>query len=179
MLCLKSSQTNIKNLSTLLAVLSIFISTNQILEAQKVWKLGFDAELQNYTRIIRRYEQQDNFDINKKYTIVQGGLYQLRPKYYHTPYNQKSDDLLNISYIPGFSGESVIQYQTVPTYLSKNPYIYTFTPTANDIQNILKASSWPHKDSIHIGDYWIMLILNHKGLTSLRRRYLHTQIKEP
>ncbi len=178
MFTLRSSYLFIKNISITLAILTIFTSQNLLLEAQKVWKLGFEAELKTYRRIINTYEQFDTFNQSKKYTIINTGYLKLREKFYHTPYTQKSDDLLNISYIPGLNAGTAIKYQTLPTYTSPNSYIYTFTPDQKAISSIIKADTYPNPNSISIGDYWIMIILNNQALHILRRRYLNTQLKE-
>lgn len=176
MLTLRSTNLFIKNISITLAVFTILTSQNLLFEAQKVWKFGFDAELKTYRRIINTYEQFNNFNKDKKYTIINTGYLKLREKYYHTPYTKKSDDLLNISYIPGLNAGTTIQYQTLPSYISPNSYIYTFSPDKEALSSIIKGDTYPNPNSISIGDYWIMIILNNQALRILRRRYLQHKI---
>ncbi|MBR5598532.1 MAG: glucosyltransferase domain-containing protein, partial [Alphaproteobacteria bacterium] len=133
---LKTSNLLIKNLSTTLAVFCILTSSNLLFEAQKVWKLGYETELKIYKRIINTYEQFEDFNTNKKYTIVNSGYLKMRPKFYHTPFTKKSDDLLDISFVPGFNPATVLQYQTTPSYINDNIYIYNFKPDTKALNSI-------------------------------------------
>jgi hypothetical protein len=47
-ICLKSNKKYLKNLSILFSIFTILISINSLFDAQKVWKLGFDTELNLY-----------------------------------------------------------------------------------------------------------------------------------
>ena len=60
-LALRSKSTFIKNLATLFALFSIIQSANTLFEAQKVWKLGFDAEMKAHERIVSRIENHKDF----------------------------------------------------------------------------------------------------------------------
>jgi hypothetical protein len=171
-LTLKSKSLITKNLATLLAIFSILQSTNTLFEAQKVWKLGYDAELKTFKRIIKTYEQSPNFIPEKRYIIVQGGSHSLRDRFYHTPYKINSEDLLDISYVPAMNSSVTINYHKPFEYADPTAYVYTFTPNQTAKDFIQQASPWPNKNSISIGEYWIMLVLNQQGLNYLKSKYL-------
>ena len=171
-LTLKSKSLITKNLATLLAIFSILQSTNTLFEAQKVWKLGYDAELKTFKRIIKTYEQSPNFIPEKRYIIVQGGSHSLRDRFYHTPYQINSEDLLDISYVPAMNSSVTINYHKPLEYADPTAYVYTFTPNQTAKDFIQQASPWPSKNSVSIGEYWIMLVLNQQGLNYLKSKYL-------
>lgn len=97
-----------KNLAYI-ALFFIIISNYQTLSyAQKIWKQGFLAEANLSDRIIKRIENHPKFDINKKYTFLQGGVLNFRGRF-HTP----------------------IAHETVDTYFITAPYIPWHLPTKN------------------------------------------------
>ena len=174
MLCisLRTNQKLTQNLTFLCCILSIFFNINTLLNAQKVWKLGFDTELNIYKRIKKRYEKSPIFNQYRKYIIVQGGSPSFRGKYYTTPYTHSSDDLLDISYVPGLNSGVMLNYYTSPEYADTTSYSYTFQPNQEALDYLKKASPWPSINSIYVGSYYIMLILDKSGLNTLRSNYL-------
>ena len=169
---LKSKNTGIKNLITVTAFISIILNTYTLFEAQKVWKLGFDAELSMYKRIAKRFQTDPLFNINNHYIVVQGGSPSFRQRFYHNPYQKESDDLLAISYVPGMASGVMWNYYAPHNYTDKTSYVYNFRPDAEIQNKLINAKPWPHAESIAVGGYWILLPLTPEGLADLRHHYL-------
>lgn len=161
-----------QNLAFICCLFSIFINTNTLLNAQKVWKLGFETELNLHKRVNKRYENSPLFNQYGKYIIVQGGSPSFRHKYYTTPYSHTSDDLLDISYVPAMNSGVMLNYYTSPEYADTTAYVYTFRPDAQAIEYLKTASPWPSINSTYIGGYYIIKILDQQGLNYLRSQYL-------
>lgn len=169
---LKSKTQYIKNIANLIAVISICISINNLYEAQKVWKLGFESEMKAYKRIIKRFESAPLFNQLNRYIVVQGGALTFRSKYYHESYQYPSDDLLNISYVPGMASGVMWNYYAPKDYTDTKSYVYTFRAQEDFKRELEKATVWPKEGSIEVGAYWILLSLTREGLEYLKNQYL-------
>lgn len=172
-LIIKSKKQYIKNIANLAALISICISINSLYEAEKVWKLGFDAEMKTYKRIVKRFEAAPLFSHTNRYIVVQGGTLAFRNKYYHESYQYASDDLLDISYVPGMASGVMWNYYAPKDYTDTTSYVYTFNPQADFKQALTQATVWPKEGSVIVGGYWIMLSLTPEGRAYLRQHYLH------
>lgn len=172
---LKSSNTILKNISYICVILCIITNINSLAEAQKVWNLGFNAELNLYKRIQNRFKSSNRFYPNNKYIVVQGGAPSMRQRFYHTSHTHNSDDLLSISYVPGMNSGVMFNYYTYPEFADKNSFTYTFRPDNEAIDFLLNASPWPSANSIKVGNYWIMIIMDNQALNALRKSYLRYQ----
>lgn len=167
----KSKQQLIKNISYVCAIICIYSNTITLIEAQKVWKLGFDAELSLYNRILKRYEISSNFIPTFKYTIIQGGAPSLRHKYYQETYKYPSDDLLSTSYVPGMNSGIMWNYYAPQEYANNRSYFYNIQ-NSNEIQKIIAhAQPYPHKDSVIVQNNNIYLFLTPNGINSLKSLY--------
>ena len=162
----------LKNLGFLLAIMSICSSSVALFEAEKVWHLGFIGEMNLYKRIEKRFSQDEKFSPNNHYIIVQGGSPEFRSKFYHTPYNHDSDDLLSISYVPGMASGVMWNYYAKKNYADETSYVYTFRADEEIKQKLREIKPWPDKSSINVGGYWILLPLTPNGLENLQARYL-------
>ena len=161
----------IKNISYVCAIICIYSNTITLIEAQKVWKLGFDAELSLYNRILKRYEISSNFIPTFKYTIIQGGAPSLRHKYYQETYKYPSDDLLSTSYVPGMNSGIMWNYYAPQEYANNRSYFYNIQ-NSNEIQKIIAhAQPYPHKDSVIVQNNNIYLFLTPNGINSLKSLY--------
>lgn len=169
---LKSNRRIYQNLAYLSSIISIIISTCALFEAQKVWHLGFSAEINLYKRISKRFQQEPLFSPNNHYIIVQGGSPEFRSRYYHTAYNHNSDDLLSISYVPGMASGVMWNYYAPTNYADLTSYVYTFRPDARIKDSLRRARPWPDEKSIAVGGYWIFIGLTPSGIDMLKERYL-------
>ena len=169
---LKSSNKILKNISYICIILCLIFNTNALLDAQKTWNLGFNAELSLYKRIQNRFKSSDRFNPQRKYIVIQGASPSLRNRFYHTPYTHQSDDLLSISYIPGMNSGVMFNYYTYPEFADKRSFVYTFSPDQEAKEFLQQATPWPSLNSIKVGNYWIMIILDKSSLNYLRHNYL-------
>lgn len=188
-----SSTQFFKNLGTLLAVAVIFVSANNLFEAEKVWKLGFESEMKLFRRAGARFMSSQAFSLDQKYIMVQGGVTSYRPRFYHETYDIKSDDLLNISYVPTLNPGVMWNYYALKDFAIPTSYQYILQPDEATINQIKQAQNWPHKNSTIISvmpwqqyllstseknipattaqQPWIMLLSTENGAESLRRNY--------
>lgn len=167
-----------KNLAVLGAAAAAAIAVNCLFEAQKVWKLGFDAEMKLYRRAAARFMTSPDFSPGHRYIMVQGGSPAFRPRFYHTPYHYGSDDLLGISYVPGMNPSVMWNYYGVAEYADPSAYVYTFRPDAAAAAAIGNARPWPAPQSTLVqpaaspaGQNIILLILSPEGLSALKSTY--------
>lgn len=167
-----------KNLAILGAAAAAAIAGNCLFEAQKVWKLGFDAEMKLYRRAAARFMASPDFSPGNNYIMVQGGSPAFRPRFYHTPYSRASDDLLGISYVPGMNPSVMWNYYGVAEYADSAAYVYTFRPDAASAAAIGSARPWPASQSTLVlpaaspaGQNIILLILSPEGLSGLKNTY--------
>ena len=168
---LKSKKGFIKNLTTLCALICIIYNAHTLLEAQKVWKLGFDAELSVYKRIIKRFESNPMFHINRYYTMIQSGYPTLRYKYYHTPYQYNSDDLLSMSFVPAMNTGVMWNYYGQEAFASTTSYVYTTPKSPLLSKAIEKADVWPKENSVIVLHNQIITVLTKDGLSYLHQQY--------
>ena len=167
----------LKNLATAAAIAAIAVSANNLFDAQKVWKLGFDAEMKLYRRIAARFMASPDFLPGARYIMVQGGSLTFRPRFYHTPYEHSSDDLLNTSYVPGMNPAVMWNYYGVTEYGDPKSYVYTLRPTASDAEIIRRAVPWPSPKSAKVINAdsslqnWIMLIMTPNGHAAVKNTY--------
>ncbi len=172
-LILKSPRSCCKNLGLLAAAAAIWFGALSLFEAEKVWKLGFDNELKLYRRIGKRFEASPNFNPAAQYIIVQDNAApSLRARYYHTPYAHPSDDLLDISYVPGLNAAVMWNYYADPEYADKPAYVYRFRPDDAARHALQNAKPWPAPESVAVGAYWIMYFLSPTAIPSLQNAYL-------
>lgn len=170
-LCLKQAPRLLKNLVLLLATLGLIINTHTLFAAQKVWKLGFDAERNLYKRVLKRYETAPLFNLNSHYIMVQGGAPAFRSRYYHTPYTHASDDLLGISYTPGLNAGVMWNFDSPREYADKTAYVYTFKPDTDALKALQTAAPYPAMQSVQVGAYWILVTFSPESINQLRTRY--------
>ena len=170
---LKSKSVILKNISHILVIFSIIINISVLFEAQKVWHLGYITELNLYKRILKRHETSPNFHLySNSYIMIQAGSPSYRSKYYHTPYLHPSEDLLDISYIPGMNSGVMWNYFSQYEYANTTSYVYNFIPDNNFINFIKNAKPWPSINSTAVGYSWISTILDENSLETLKKRYI-------
>ena len=167
----------LKNLATAAAIAAITVSAHNLFDAQKVWKLGFDAEMKLYRRAAARFMSSPDFFPSARYIMVQGGSPSFRPRFYHTPYEHGSDDLLDTSYVPGMNPAVMWNYYGVTEYGDPKSYVYTLRPTASDAEIIRRAVPWPSPKSAKVINAdsslqnWIMLIMTPNGHAAVKNTY--------
>ncbi len=149
-----------KNLTVLLATLSIFYSSVTLFEAQKVWHFGFTTEMSLFKRVIKTYEARPDFLPHGKYAVIQAGSPAFRHKFYQESFRFGSDDLLGVSYVPGMNGGVMINYYAPYEYADETSHVYSFAPTEEFYTATANAPAYPKDGSIRLGRNWIYFNLN-------------------
>lgn len=147
-----------------LAIIITFMSIVRDVYTQKVWKLGFDAEMKAHERIVSRLEEMPNFYAHQKYRILQIGSLSLRKNFYRqTPNEKVSLDLLTTSFTPQFMSRIVYNFYYPEDIFYNNARIDDLSPQGREyIQT--KARVWPMQGSIFIDGDIIILVLTEDGL---------------
>lgn len=169
-LIIKPGTPLIKRLGYVLAVLLIFINFVRDAYALKVWKFGFDAESKLAERIITRLEKLPEFNISKKYTLLQIGEVPLRAKYYVKSSGEQPDaPLLDAAWYPEgassdaynfFYQEDIFEKDGTPEAL-RTPEIREYI--------LNRARPWPARESLFISGSYIVIVLSDQKLERLRR----------
>ncbi len=141
--------------------------------AQKVWKLGFDAEMQILNRITERIEQHPNFNPNRQYHFHQIGDITLRPQYYHGIYDKNDVFLLTIPYLAIWQSGNLAEFYSPYNYVRHDSQLSLsdITPEVYDFF-MSKAKTWPHENSIYVINNTIFVILNTKDLDEFKNKLL-------
>lgn len=166
-----------KNIAGIAAVTAICLSCENLFEAQKIWKLGFDAELKLYRRAGIRFLMSPDFSLSSKYIMVQAGSPSFRSRFYHRAYKYKSDDLLGISFVPGMNPAVMWNYYGITNYADPIAYVYTFRPDAVAAEIIRTAKPYPAISSTHVvpsgqtQQNWILQIFSEDAKDYLLKQY--------
>lgn len=167
---------HIKNIVVVLTCFVICVSVINDLNAQKVWKLGFESSLMEYNRIMIGLENNSNFDVNKKYDVIQFGAEETtyREMYYNISLKTRdSYGMLSHSYdqvwapfqfLDFYYPNKVVKSRCNSLYSTENTeFINTMQKLKDDgVFDILENS----KDKIVIHDDKILYV---KDLKELKR----------
>lgn len=141
-----------------------FMSGVRDMYAQKVWKLGFDAEMKAHERIVNRIEQMPEFRTNQKYKILQLGSLSLRQNYYRSQEREeKSLDLLSTSFTPQFMSRIVYNFYYPQDVFTDNAGIEELSAKGREYIQY-QAKPWPSQDSIFIDGDIVIVILTDEAL---------------
>ena len=144
----------------LFAGIAVFASFVQVAYALKVWKFGFDAETKLAERIITRLEKLPEFDIEKKYKLIQIGEMSLRKNYYTRVYDDfYSGEMLEDAYYQQGNAKDAYNFFYQVDFLSEdaaedaleNPLIKEYLRD--------KAQPWPANGSVGIVGEYIIIVL--------------------
>ncbi len=172
-----------KNFMLLLVILIIPMSVYRDLEAQKVWKLGFEAEREIFLRVVERIESNSKFEPGKVYKLFSIGETPAMRSYYYNNADFKISEksLLTRPYSPFWASSEVFQFYMPETQiksaiaiseschgscldekLEKEALSFTSKVLLN------KAKPWPHENSVFIAGDYIVLVWNSKDLDFVR-----------
>ncbi len=145
-------------------VIVTFMSCVRDVYAQKVWKLGFDAEMKAHERIVSRLEEQPFFSAHRKYRLLQIGSLALRENYYRKANNEATSlDLLETSYTPEFMSRIVYNFYYPEDVFYDNAVVGQLSKKGQDfIRN--EAAVWPSRKSIYIDGDIVIIVLTEEGL---------------
>ena len=157
-----------KNLAVLGAAAAAAIAVNCLFEAQKVWKLGFDAEMKAHERIVARLERFPGFDARRKYRLLQIGSFSLRRNYYRrTAGEEISLDLLETSFTPEFMSRIVYNFYYPEDVFYDNAVPGELSKAGQDfVRN--RAKPWPSADAVYIDGDIVVIVLTEEGLEKAR-----------
>ena len=152
-----------KVIGTLLVVIT-FMSCVRDVYAQKVWKLGFDAEMKAHERIVSRLEETPSFFADRKYRLLQIGSLALRKNYYHKDNKEVTSlDLLETSYTPEFMSRIVYNFYYPTDIFYDNAVVSQLSKKGQDfIRN--SAEAWPSQKSIYIDGDIVIIVLTEDAL---------------
>lgn len=136
--------------------------------AQKVWKLGFDAEMKAHERIVARLERFPGFDARRKYRLLQIGSFSLRRNYYRrTAGEEISLDLLETSFTPEFMSRIVYNFYYPEDVFYDNAVPGELSKAGQDfVRN--RAKPWPSADAVYIDGDIVVIVLTEEGLEKAR-----------
>ena len=179
------------NLCALAATGVVWVSITNDLDCLRVWKLGFDAEKMLWNRVLTRMESQKNFDINRKYKIVQiGAEIRMRPRYAaNSTFGSKySLPLVSFGYnLDAFDG-TVFYYPL--NFVSQKMKCYTelkaLKPGYQDQLKLLyeagildKAQAWPHKNGLIVWKDVILFVTDAKLLEEYKKQLAQEFPRQP
>ncbi len=151
-----------------IAIILTFMSGVRDMYAQKVWKLGFDAEMKAHERIVSRLEQMPDFHVDKKYKILQLGSLSLRQNYYREQVGEQTSlDLLSTSFTPQFMSRIVYNFYYPQDIFYNNAGTKELSAKGKEyIQH--QAKPWPSQDSIFIDGDIIIIVLTEEDLAKAK-----------
>lgn len=150
------------------AVIIAFMSGVRDMYAQKVWKLGFDAEMKAHERIVARLERFPGFDARRKYRLLQIGSFSLRRNYYRrTAGEEISLDLLETPFTPEFMSRIVYNFYYPEDVFYDNAVPGELSKAGQDfVRN--RAKPWPSADAVYIDGDIVVIVLTEEGLEKAR-----------
>lgn len=147
-----------------LAVIITFMSLVRDMYAEKVWKLGFDAEMKAHERIVTRLEERTDFTPSRPYRLLQIGSLSLRPNFYLQPAKEETSlDLLSTSFTPQFMSRIVYNFYYPQDVFYTNAAVGELSPQGREWLS-KQAQPFPHKESIYIDGDIVVIVLTKEGL---------------
>ncbi len=146
-----------------------FMSVVRDMYAQKVWKLGFDAEMKTHERIVSRLEQHPEFDPRRRYRLLQIGSFSLRQNYYRRDASEAvSLDLLETSFTPQFMSRIVYNFYYPKDVFFANASVADLSRRGHEFL-ASEARPWPSRHAIFFDNNIIIIVLTEEGLQKARR----------
>lgn len=168
-LILLKSKENSYKVGVTFAIILTFMSGVRDMYAQKVWKLGFDAEMKAHERIVNRIEQMPIFHADRKYKILQLGSLSLRKNYYREQTGEQTSlDLLSTSFTPQYMSRIVYNFYYPQDIFYGNADIGELSAQGREYIQY-QAKPWPSPDSIFIDGDIIIVVLTEEGLAKSKR----------
>ena len=149
-----------------LAIVITFMSGVRDMYAEKVWKLGFDAEMKAHERIVSRLEQMPEFRAGQKYRLFQVGSLSLRENFYKEVKGEATSlDLLSTAFTPQFMSRIVYNFYYPDDIFVDNVGIESLS--AAGINYLRNAKVWPATGSIFIDGDIVIIVLTEEGLNKV------------
>ncbi len=155
----------------ILAGLLIFMNFVRVAYAEKVWKFGWDAETKLAERIITRMEKMPEFNIDRRYKLLQIGEKSLRAKYYiKTPFEVPVGELLAKAYYPEGHAKEAYNFFYQTDFLEGDAEVEAVNEPVIRDYLLTKARAWPAKESLFIYGNYIVLILDDEALAKVQQQ---------
>jgi hypothetical protein len=146
-----------------LAMIAAFMSVVRDVYAQKVWKLGFDAEMKAHERIVGRLEQMPEFRAGHKYKILQLGSLSLRKNFYRAVAGEETSlDMLSTSFTPQYMSRIVYNFYYPEDIFYDNASVNELSERGREF--LRNAKVYPALGSIFIDGDIVVVVLTEEGL---------------
>ena len=146
-----------------LAMVAAFMSVVRDVYAQKVWKLGFDAEMKAHERIVGRLEQMPEFRTGHKYKILQLGSLSLRKNFYREVAGEAvSLDMLSTSFTPQYMSRIVYNFYYPEDIFYDNASVSDLSERGREFLRTAKV--YPALGSMFIDGDIVIVVLTEEGL---------------
>ena len=181
----------LQNLSIFAATGVVWVSIINDLDCLRVWKFGFDAERMLWNRVLTRLETRKEFDVNKKYKVIQvGGSYMLQPRFYTYPvwtYENSYVDILFASYEASWDLFHAYEFYYPVPFRAKENYRPEMKNSKYKDQlkrlyeaGILnKARAWPHENGLIVWRDVILFITDAKALENCKKQLAKEFPRQP
>lgn len=163
-----------RNIAFVLFIVICQASVVRDVNAQKIWKLGFDAERENILKLAYVIESHSSFDPSKKYIYVAfGKQHSYRENYYNEEYDIGDALTLNYPYTPEWIPHVPLQFYSKNNYIENGYSIYRGCFTPVDVQHRINddladfkanAKPWPAQGSVLVNDKYIAVMFDRESL---------------
>lgn len=170
----KQNNAVFKNIAFVFFILLALGGISRNANAQKIWKLGFDAEKDNILHISHAIESHPEFAPDKKYIFVAfGKQHSYRDDYYSVPYDLQDERLLNYPFTPEWVPHVPFQFFAKTNYIENGYSIYKGCLTPPEIQHKINedladfkanAKPWPAPGSVLVQGKYIAVMFDRSTL---------------
>ncbi len=164
----------------------IWVSIINDLDCLHVWKLGFDAEKMLWNRVLARLEVQKDFDVTRKYKVVQiGPEIPMRPRYIKQIPKVRTHDMLQFSwnlfpfvaenfYYPADFIRTRLRFERLddPKYKAQLKHLW-------EAGTLDKARAWPHENGLIVWKDIILFVTNAKLLEEYKKQLAKEFPRQP
>ena len=160
-----------KSLSLIFVLIIIPFNILNDYRALKIWKQGFDAEMQILDNVTERIENSPKFNPDNLYRVYQAGDISLRPSYYKKDYAQPEVFSLDLPYFAMWQTAPLLEFFSPFKYADHNtPLLLSdITPDVKDFIKH-KARPWPHRNAVYVDENIIIIILSEPELQILKEK---------
>ncbi len=172
------------NLSVLATTGVIWMSIINDLDCLRVWKLGFDAEKMLWNRVLARMEIQKDFDVNRKYKVIQiGRPISLRLRFYKKLRPSKrvhnyGNSLLSYSYDAPWDLFHACEFYYQTEFRGEHPHpIHPNTKYRAQLKRLWKAGildkarAWPHENGLIVWKDVILFVTDAQLLEDYKKQF--------
>lgn len=178
MMIISSNKVWLKNIVLMLLIIVTWHGAMNEVYAQKVFKMGYDAEMRSWDNIVQSIINTGKLDYKKYYNLYVLGEIEMRKEYYRDRYNNADVSLLRWNYTahwllydffkvryPQFNLRGVASSNIICEH-GFNVEFYV----KDWIKN--KAQVFPKNNSIYIDNDTIIVVLTENALESVKNRII-------